>query len=122
MPNSLYNIIKPNFLQTAYQVSGRGIGRHAARQCASGWLMLAGICLCSWQMGLWALGGLAVSTLSPVPSAIPKKPYATAFPLQRATRWFVSRFVSATRFHGGMPDDSRLRTVDSNHPLVQPPA
>lgn len=57
--------MKPNFLQTAYQVSGRGIGQVMLQNNAlSGWLMLAGICLCSWQMGLWALGGLAVSTLS----------------------------------------------------------
>ena len=56
--------MKPNFLQTAYQVSSRHRSVMLQNNALSGWLMLAGICLCSWQMGLWALGGLAVSTLS----------------------------------------------------------
>lgn len=46
-----------------WQVLGRGIGQVMFQNSVwSGWLMLAGICIHSWQMGLLAIAGNMVST------------------------------------------------------------
>lgn len=46
-------------------VSGRGVGQVMFQNNAlSGWLMLLGILLNSWQMGLLAIAGNTISTLT----------------------------------------------------------